>query len=193
VRTDDRIGASVSWLELTGSKWVVWMKIAFIIYSSRVNMEVKLTGVSISVIGLTALTVGIISASVSWLELSAFHPMGSGHPVREDIFISSASVSWFELSALSLNQNTALQKLDHQLRSFFAKEPYKTDYILQKRLTILRSLQIIEPTHCASETRASIGIIFRKRSTNLRALLRKMTYEDRAPYNTTTFLNGKLM
>jgi len=41
------------------------MKIAFIIYSSRVNMEVKLTGVSISVIGLTELTVGIISASVS--------------------------------------------------------------------------------------------------------------------------------
>ena len=84
------------------------------------------------------------------------------------------------------------------LQVSFAKEPYKRDDILQKRPVIFRSLLIVATpqymyiiifscTVMCTGWRRPIGylklqVIFCKRATNCRALLRKMTYEDKVSF-----------
>ena len=77
----------------------------------------------------------------------------------------------------------------------FAKEPYKRDYLLQKRPIII---DLFSPHICCRGTgwRRCIGclkvqVIFCKRATNYRALLRNMTCEDKASYDSTPPCRGR--
>jgi len=68
--------------------------------------------------------------------------------------------------------------------------------IWSARLTLQHTCSTLHGTTCRVEFDASTGwrrpigclqlqVIFRKRATNYKALLRKMTYEDKAPYDFT--------
>ena len=91
-----------------------------------------------------------------------------------------------------------------KLQVSFAKDLYKRDYILQKRPIVLRSLLIVATpyvhsleqfileytSNCATGWQRPLGclklqIIFRKRATNYRALLRKTTSKDMASYGSS--------
>ena len=99
------------------------------------------------------------------------HPMGVGHPIA---------------SCTRCNYG--------KLHVSFAKETYKRDYILQKWPIIWRSLLNHESSclvylllEICTGWRRPIGclklqVIFRKRASNYRALLRKMTCDDKASH-----------
>jgi len=73
----------------------------------------------------------------------------------------------------------------------FAKEPYKRNDNLQKRPVMSHSLILLFPTGWQRPIGClKLQVIFRKRATNLRALLRKTTYKDKASYEDKASYNS---
>jgi len=130
-----------------------------------------------------------LELQVSFCKKAANHRVFLRKVIRKD---KTPSASSLRCTRHFAQETMGWLRLVGSLKSFFsfAKEPCKRDYILQKRHIILRSLLIVATPYVRHESFHPIhGIFwerclkmqvsFRKRATNYRALLWKMTHNDK--------------